>query len=82
MSPGWAETIWSIDVMAPGLVSEGFLINPLDFLTLVLNGILWDFTNIQATQGWNFLIFMIFLGITPLLDSLIRDMKEQWFSLY
>ena len=46
MSPGWAETIWSIEVMAPGLVSEGFLIDPLEFLTLILHGLLWEFTNI------------------------------------
>ena len=46
MSPGWEETIWSIEVMAPGLVSEGFLIGPLECLLLVLHGILWEFTNI------------------------------------
>ena len=28
MSPGWEETIWSIEVIAPGMVSEDFLINP------------------------------------------------------
>ena len=28
MRHGWAETIWSIEFMASGLVSKGFLIDP------------------------------------------------------
>ena len=59
-----------------GLVSEGFPIDLLQCLPLVLHGLLWDFPNIQATKGGSFLIFMSFLGITPLLDSLMRDLKE------
>ena len=54
MRPGWEDTIWSIEVMAPGLVSEEFLIDPLDCFPLVLRGQLWDFPNIQATQGGKF----------------------------
>ena len=52
--PGWAETIWSIEFMAPSLVSKGFLIDMLDFLPLVLHGILWDFPNMQASKGGEF----------------------------
>ena len=33
--PGWVDTIFSIEVMAPGLVSEGFLIDPLECLPFV-----------------------------------------------
>ena len=65
MIPGWAETIWSIEVMAPDLVSEGFLIEPLECLPLVLHELLWDFKNIQDKQGGIFLILLRFLGITP-----------------
>ena len=82
MRPGWADTIWSIEVMTLGLVSEGFLIDPLEHLPLVLHGLLWYFPNMQATQGGSFLILMSFLGIIPLLDSLRRDFKEQRFSLW
>ena len=62
MIPVWAETIWSIEVIAPVLVSEGFLIDLLEFLPLVLRGLFWDFPNMQAIQGESFLIFLIFLG--------------------
>ena len=41
MITGWAETIWSIEVMDPVLVSEGFLIDPLECLPLVIHGLLW-----------------------------------------
>ena len=61
--------------MASGLVYEGLLIDPPENLPLVLYGILWDFPNKHVTQGDIFLILMIFLGITPLLDSLGRDFK-------
>ena len=57
MRPGWAETIWSIEATTLGLVSKGFLIDPLKCLILVLHGLLCDFPNIQATQGEIFLIF-------------------------
>ena len=50
MIPGWADTIWSIEVMAPGLVSKGFLIDPPESLPLVLHIHLWDFTNRQDTK--------------------------------
>ena len=48
---GWKYTIWSIEVMAPGLVSEGLLIDLPECLTLVLHGLLWYFPNNQAAQG-------------------------------
>ena len=51
MRPGWEETIWSIKFMALGLVSEGFLIDPPECLPLSLHGLLWEFSNSQATQG-------------------------------
>ena len=80
--PGWIDTTWSIEVMDPGLLSEEFLIDPLESLPLVLYGLLWDFPNIQATQGRSFMILMSFLDIIPLSYSLMRDLKEQWFSLW
>ena len=67
--------------MEPGLVYEGFLIEPPECLPLVIHGIMWDFPNIQATQVGSFLILLIFLGIIPLLDILMRYLKEQWFSM-
>ena len=51
---GWTEIIWSIKVMAMGLVSEDLLIEPPGCLALVFHGILWDFPNRQETQGRNF----------------------------
>ena len=36
--------------MEPGLVYEGFLIEPPECLPLVIHGIMWDFPNIQATK--------------------------------
>ena len=48
MHPGWAETIWSIEVMAPGLVSNIFLIDTLECFHLVLHDLLWDLTNMKA----------------------------------
>ena len=67
--------------MAPGLVSKLFLIDPLECLPLVLHVFLWVFPNIQATQGGSFMIILIFLGIITLLNSLMRDLKEQNFIL-
>ena len=61
--------------MTLGLVSTGFLMDPPDRLPLVLHGLLWDFPNIQATQGGGFWRFMRFLDIIPLLDNLSRDLK-------
>ena len=63
--PGWEETICLIEVMEPGLVSNVFLIDPPEILSLVLHGLLWDFPNKQVIQGGIFLIFLIFLGIIP-----------------
>ena len=77
MSPGWEDTISSIQIMAPGLVSEGLLIDPPECLNLVLHGLLWEVTNKQGTQGGSFLILLIFFGIIPLLDSLVRYLKDQ-----
>ena len=65
----------STEIMCPGLVSEGILIDPLECLSLVLHGLLWDFSNMQDTQEGSFLILIIFLGIIPILDSLKRDLK-------
>ena len=41
MSSGWEEKIWSIEFMAPGMVSKGLLIDPPESLPLVLHGLLW-----------------------------------------
>ena len=35
MSPGWAETIWLIEVMSLGLFSKGLLIDTLESFPLV-----------------------------------------------
>ena len=75
MGPGWADTIWSIEVMAQVLVSEGFMIDLHECLPLVLNGLLWDFPNIQVKQRGSFLILLSFLGIIPLLNILRRNFK-------
>ena len=68
--------------MAPGLVSEGFLIYPTEIFTLVLHVLLQELPNSQATQGGSFLICLSFLGIIPLLDNLRRNLKEQCFILW
>ena len=70
---GWAETIYSTEVMDPGLVLEGFPMNPPKRLPLALHGLLWDFLNRQATQGGNLFALLCFLVIIPLLESLRRD---------
>ena len=67
--------------MAPDLVSGGLLIDPLECLPLVLHGLLWDFKNMQVSQGGSFMILLSFLGIIHLLDILRKNFKEQWFSL-
>ena len=54
MITGWAEIICPIEVMDPGLVSKGFLIDPPEFLTLVLHVLLWEFTNSQDTKWGDF----------------------------
>ena len=61
--------------MALGLVSEVFLIYPPECLTLVLHGILWDFTNKKATQGGTFMILLIFLDIITLFYILMMNFK-------
>ena len=68
--------------MDPGLVLEGFLMDPLERLPLVLHGLLWDYPNMQATKGGNFFTLPIFLGNIPLLESPRRDLNDQWFSLW
>ena len=70
-----------MEVMDPGLVLEGFLTDPTKRMPLVLHGILWGFTNSQATQGGNFFTLLSFLDIIPLLESLTRDLNYQWFIL-
>ena len=82
MIPGWADTIFSIEVMSPGLVSEGFLIDSPGCLSLVIHGLLWEFQNRQVTKEGRVITFLIFLGIITLLDNMRRDLKEQWFSLW
>ena len=61
--------------MVPGLVSEVFLIDPPEHLTLVLHGLLWYFPNSQATQGGGVLNLLGFLGVITLLDNLRRYLK-------
>ena len=73
--PGWADTIWSIEVMAPDLLSEVFLIDPPDCFPLVLYDLVWDLSNKQATQEGGYLILLIFLGIITLFDSLRKYLK-------
>ena len=77
MRSSWAETIWSINVLAPGLVSEVFLINPPERLPLILHGLLWDFSNSQATLGGSFPTLWILLGIIPFFDHLRGYLKEK-----
>ena len=68
--------------MGLGLVSGGFLIDPLGCFPLVINGLMWYFPNRQATQSGSFLTFMRFLGVKPLLDDMGGDLKLQCFSLW
>ena len=68
--------------MELGLVSKDSLIDLLDYLPLVLHGLLWDFPNKQATKGGSFLVLLSFLGIISLLDSMRRNLKEHWFILW
>ena len=75
MIPGWTDTIWSIKVMAPGMVSERLLINPPEHLNLVLHGLFWYFPNRKATQRGSFLTLLIFLSIIPLWDNMRRVLK-------
>ena len=82
MIPGLEDIIWSIEFMSLGMVSKVFLIDPPERLPLVLHGLLWDLTNSQVSQGRIFLTMMSFLGIIPLLDNLMRYLKEQWFILW
>ena len=82
MRTGLAETVWSIAVMDPGLVSEGFLIYPTNSLFFPLYILLWEFPSNQATQGGISLILPRFLCIIILLYSLMRYLKDQWFSLW
>ena len=62
-----------MEVMAPGMVSEGLLMDPPERLPLVLHGLWWDFPNMHATQGGNLFTLLCFLVIIPLLESLRRD---------
>ena len=80
--PDWAETVCSIEFIALGLVSESFLIDPPECLTLVIHGLLWDFPNIQATQGGSYMVFMSFLVIIPLLGSLRGYLREKWLIMW
>ena len=52
MRPGWSEITWSVEVISPGLVSEGYLNEPPDNFRLVLYGPLWYLSNRQTTQGF------------------------------
>ena len=56
-----------MEFMDPGLVSEVFLMDPPERLPLVFHGLLWDFPNIQTTQGGKFFTLLSFLGIISLL---------------
>ena len=68
-------------VMSPGLVLEGLLMDLTERLPLVLHGLLWDFTNSQATQGDNVFTLLRILVIIPILESLRRDLNYRWFIL-
>ena len=68
--------------MAPGLVSEGFLIDPPECFPLFLHGLLWGLPNRQETKGGGVLTLMSFLGTTPILNNLRRDWKVQRFILW
>ena len=48
--PSWLDIICSAEVMAPGFLSEGFLIDPPLFLPLFLHCILWYLPNRQAIK--------------------------------
>ena len=62
--------------MTPGLVSEGFLMDPPESFHLVFRGLLWDLPNSQATQGGvRGLTLLIFLVIIPLLDNMRINLK-------
>ena len=64
--PGWEYTIWTIEFMATGLVSEGFLVDLPGRFLLVLHGILWDFQNRQASQEGSLLPSEILGDYDPL----------------
>ena len=70
-----------MEVMAHGMVLESFLMDPPERLPLVLHSILWDFPNMQATQGGKLFTLMRFLGIITVLEILMRDFNEKWFRL-
>ena len=79
--PGCAEIIWSIEVMASGLVSKGFIIDLPKCLPLNLDGLLWDLPNSQVTQGGGFTTLLILLVIITLLDNTRMYFKYKWFIL-
>ena len=68
--------------MAPGMVSEDFLIVQPECLPFVLHVLLWGFPNIQATQQGDFLALLILLGIILLLDNMRSYLKVQWFIMW
>ena len=70
-----------MEVMDPGLVLEGFLTDPTKRMPLVIHGILWGFTNSQATQGDNVFTLLRILVIIPILESLRKDLNYRWFIL-
>ena len=81
MIPGWSSIICPTRFMSLGLVYEGFLVDPFYWLTLVLYGLFWYFTNRKYTQGGIFMTFIRLLGVIPLLDNIIGGFKVQCFSL-
>ena len=70
----WEDIICSIKVKALRLVFEGFLIDPPECFTLVIHDLLWDFPNIQVTQGGRGGVptLLILLVVIPLFDNMIR----------
>ena len=82
MIRGWNETNWYTEVMYLGLSSEGFLMDPLTHLPLLLHVKLWDLPNRNEMIGGRLLILMILLRVMPLLDSLSRSFKVYYFSIY
>ena len=46
---GWSDINWYTEIMDPGLLSEGFFMDPLDLFPLFLHALLWDFPTIHNT---------------------------------
>ena len=58
--PGWADIKCSTDFVAPGMLSNGFLVGPHGRLPLVLHGFLWDLPNskLEGCGKWRYIPFL------------------------